>query len=370
MGINRSRIIRIDLGRSRCSSEDIPPRLTDSYLGGRGLSFALLREFISPGLKPFDPDSPLVFCTGLLAGSSVPASGRLQISALSPATGILGSSNAGGFFAANLAAEGFRALVVTGRAQAPVMLWIEDGRAELRPAGELWGRDTWQTLEALGESKRAQAAVIGPAGENRSALAGIMLGRHSAAGRTGLGAVMGSKNLKAVAVAAKASRPEAPPPAFRKVTEAWLKELRGNELFAKDLPGGPVRLPALGPRDGDSGDPQLSGGQLPRGGGLQLRGHAEPPGQAPGLRPLSGQLQGRLQDQGRPVRRAQRSPARVRVACAPWARAAGSPIWRRSTTCPTAAPGWGWTPSAPGLAWPLPWTCSSRGSSTWRRPAG
>ena len=233
MGINRSRIIKIDLGRSRCSSEDIPPRLTDSYLGGRGLGFALLREFLSPGLKPFDPGSPLVFCTGLLAGSSVPASGRLQISALSPATGILGSSNAGGFFAANLAAEGFRALVVTGRAQAPVMLWIEDGRAELRPAGELWGRDTWQTLEAIGESKRVQAAVIGPAGENRSALAGIMLGRHSAAGRTGLGAVMGSKNLKAVAVAAKASRPEAPPPAFRKVTEAWLRELRGNELFAK-----------------------------------------------------------------------------------------------------------------------------------------
>ena len=226
-------ILKIDLDKGRCSLEKLAPRLVKDFLGGRGLGFRLMREYLTPGSLPLAPQTPLIFSTGLLAGTGAPASGRLQLTGLSPASGLLGSSNAGGYLAAHLATNGLMALFITGQAEKPVVLRISNGRGELLPAGELWGLDAWETGERLGESRKVQVAAIGPAGENLVPLACVMLGRHSAAGRTGLGAVMGAKRLKAVVVETGPAPREAMPAEAREAVGRWLKELRRNELYEK-----------------------------------------------------------------------------------------------------------------------------------------
>ena len=228
-----AKYLTVDLTKGRCALKDLPPGLLSAYLGGRGLSYRLLKDNLPQKAKPLEHRSPLVFCAGLLAGTAAPASGRMQITSLSPATGIMGSSNAGGFFATNLAANRIIALVITGRARHPVCLWIKEGKAEIQNARELWGLDTWQTSERLGQSKRVQTAVIGPAGENLSSLACVILGKHSAAGRTGMGAVMGSKNLKAVVAEASSAKPAPAPPKAKELMQNWLKELRASEYYQK-----------------------------------------------------------------------------------------------------------------------------------------
>lgn len=232
--MEQARILKVDLARGACSVESLDRGLIAAYLGGRGLGYKLLHDNLLPGTTALDPAAPLLFCAGLLAGAPVPASGRMQIVALSPATGRASGSNAGGRFSTNLAANDLVAIMIVGRAERPTSLWIENGRAELRPADHLWGRDVWQTCAELGgEDKRVQAAVIGPAGETKSALACVMFGTHSAAGRTGLGAVMGAKHLKAVVVRADNIRTSPASPEVKKLTAAWLKLLRSTDRYDK-----------------------------------------------------------------------------------------------------------------------------------------
>ena len=196
-------ILDIDLAAKTCKRAEYPSELADSYLGGRGFNVHFLYDQLPAGIDPLGPENLLIFSCGLLTGSPVPSSARLHINALSPLTGLLGSSNIGGGFGARLRANGYQSVIVRKRSAEPVYLYIDGDSIEIRSARSLWGLDTWETqdrLEAELGTRQFSVLTIGPGGENGALFGCIMSDRDHAAGRTGMGTVMGSKNLKAVVV--------------------------------------------------------------------------------------------------------------------------------------------------------------------------
>ena len=196
-------ILEIDLSRESVSKSAWPADLEHNYLGGRGYNVWRLARDLSPRPDPLGPDNPLLFSCGLLTGTAAPASSRLHVNARSPLTGILGSSNLGGYIGARLRACGCESLAFTGRAERPVYLFLDGAEARLVDARPWWGlgvRETQEKFHAEHGGDRLEIMTIGPAGENLVPIACIMSGPDHSAGRTGLGAVMGSKNLKAVVV--------------------------------------------------------------------------------------------------------------------------------------------------------------------------
>jgi aldehyde:ferredoxin oxidoreductase len=200
MALNR-KIAYIDLGTGEVRIETIPAEWREKFLGGRGLDAYLLYTHAPEGCDPLGPDNVALISAGLLVGTLASASARTHIMAKSPLTNLLGSANMGGFFGPEMRWAGFDHLVIRGRAEHPVYLYIQNGEIEIRHAGYLWGAGVYdtQTLvrRELGDDE-AQVLCIGPAGENLVRFATVMTGRKNAAGRTGMGAVLGSKNLKAV----------------------------------------------------------------------------------------------------------------------------------------------------------------------------
>jgi aldehyde:ferredoxin oxidoreductase len=199
--------LRIDLESRQVSEVSIAEEDAQKWLLGDGMGAHLLCEWLDPSLDPLAPASPLVIFNGLLTGTFAPGAARTSWCGRSPLTDIWGQANMGGRWGAELRFAGLDGLVITGRAPSPVYLWIHDAeeRVEFRDAVHLWGRDTFETHDRVREEvdPRAQVACIGPAGENLVGLAGVMTGgqaHNRAAGRSGLGALMGSKNLKAIAV--------------------------------------------------------------------------------------------------------------------------------------------------------------------------
>lgn len=210
-------ILRVDLSSGKIGREPLSEELAHNYLGGRGINVRILYDEVKPGTDGLDSKNVLIFGTGPLTGTSV-ASGRLSITAMSPLTKILGDSNAGSHFSPEVKFAGYDHIVFTGRAEKPMYLWIDDDRVELRDAQPLWGKMTDATQEMLKEDlgdSRIQIACIGPAGENLVKIAAVVVGKDGACGRCGLGAVMGSKNLKAVAVRGTKGVKVAEPDAFR-----------------------------------------------------------------------------------------------------------------------------------------------------------
>ncbi len=193
----------INLSTGEIHDRHLDKTLTGDYLGGRGFVASLLYELLPGGADPLGAENVLVFAVGPLNGTAAPTSARVTVGAKSPLTGILGSGNAGGFWGAQLKWAGYDGLVIQGRAAEPVYLVIRDGGIRLHAARQLWGRDTQQT-EHLIRSEQGDAqlsvACIGPAGERSVALTTVMFDRVRSAGRGGMGAVMGSKKLKAIAV--------------------------------------------------------------------------------------------------------------------------------------------------------------------------
>lgn len=196
-------ILKIDLSSGQISKVSLPLDWQRAFLGGSSLAARMLYEHLVATLEPLSPPSPLLFMTGPLTGTAGPAVGRFVVCARSPATGLWGESNCGGFWGTELRQAGYDGLWITGRAPRPVYLWIQDERVEVRQAEHLWGLDTYTTQSAIrsevGEA-RVRIATIGPAGEAMIPFALILVDHGRVAGRTGMGAVMGSKNLKAVAV--------------------------------------------------------------------------------------------------------------------------------------------------------------------------
>ncbi len=198
------RLIRLDLGAGQWRVEDVDDTLVEKYLLGGGLAAKILYEEMDPSRDALHPDSSLIWMIGVLSGSVVPTSCRLCLCGRSPLTGIWNEATVGGYWAAQLRAASYDGLVITGSAKAPVYVWIEDDNVEVRPAAHLRGLDTTQTAAAIREEThpQAQVACIGLAGEKLARIASVMIGGTDAraAGRGGMGALMGSKNLKAVAV--------------------------------------------------------------------------------------------------------------------------------------------------------------------------
>jgi len=193
-------ILRVDLSKGKVSKEPTAPYAAD-FLGGRGVNVKILYDEVPPGTDPLDPASPLIFGVGPLCGTPVPAS-RVEVTARSPETGFLGTSNFGGFFGPELKFAGYDNIVLTGRADKPVYLWIYNDEVEIKDAAHLWGKDTYDVQVVIRDElgPDVKIACIGPAGENLVHFATIQHELGHAAGRTGMGCVMGAKNLKAIVV--------------------------------------------------------------------------------------------------------------------------------------------------------------------------
>jgi aldehyde:ferredoxin oxidoreductase len=198
------RILEVDLGSGGATSRAIPSSDLRKYIGGSTLGAYLLYDQLDAELDPLDPSAPLAFVSGPLTGTRGPAVGRSVVCAKSPATNAWGESNIGGHLGPQLRAAGIDALIIRGRAHEPVYLWITNDVVEIMPAGQLWGEsDAYQTQDRIrAELNRpaAHVACIGRAGEVQIPYALILCDHGRVAGRTGMGAVMGSKNLKAIAV--------------------------------------------------------------------------------------------------------------------------------------------------------------------------
>jgi len=196
-------ILQIDLSSGKIWVDKPDSSFYRKYIGGRNLILHYLLKEMPAGADPLGPENLLIFAPGLLTGTALPGTGRHAVGGKSPLTGALGSGEAGGWWGAELKRAGFDAVVVRGRAQNPVYVWIKDGAVEIRDASALWGGLTAETeshiRQELGDEK-IRVAQIGPAGEKLVRFAAVMHDVNRASGRSGLGAVMGSKNLKAIAV--------------------------------------------------------------------------------------------------------------------------------------------------------------------------
>ena len=204
-------ILKIDLTTGKTEEYRIPEKWEKEFLGGASLAARILYSSLSSELDPLSPEAPLLFMMGPMTGTSGPTTGRFVVCGKGPATGLWAESNIGGFWGPELRAAGYDGLWITGKAGEPVYLWIngsrtrpeDDRRVEIRNAAHLSGQNTYTTQDRVKEEvdeKSARVCVIGPAGEKQVLFASIMCDHGRMAGRTGLGAVMGAKNLKAIAV--------------------------------------------------------------------------------------------------------------------------------------------------------------------------
>lgn len=196
-------ILKINLSVGSIEVLDIPRQWEIDFLGGASLGARLLYKKLTPDLDPFSGDAPLLFLNGPLSGTAGPAVGRFVICGLSPATRLWAESNCGGFWGPELRKTGYDGIWIEGIAEEPVYLWIKNGEVQVKPARHLWGLDTYDTqkfIESELSTGKISVASIGPAGENLIPFALILCDHGRVAGRTGLGAVMGSKKLKAIAV--------------------------------------------------------------------------------------------------------------------------------------------------------------------------
>jgi len=197
------RILHIDLTDSKVWTETTPEEWVPQYLGSRGVNARLLWRELRPHTDPLSPANPLIFGAGLLTGTHCPCSGRIVVTTKSPATNLYLKTNSGGHWGAQLRYAGYSGLVIHGKAKSPVYVQIEDHDVQILSAEEEWGKDIRETNALLRDKLSEgqwETAVIGPAGENLVRFAAIMVSTYHAAGRGGAGAVMGSKNLKAIAV--------------------------------------------------------------------------------------------------------------------------------------------------------------------------
>ncbi len=220
------KILRINLSRGSTQVEEPDSSFYRRYLGGRGfVSYYLLRE-LRAGISPLSPENKLIFATGVITGAPVGGCGRNSVGAKSPLSGGYGDAEVGGYWGAELKRAGYDAIIVEGRADEPVYLWIEDGRVELKDAKRLWGKPTAEAQRMIHEElgdPLIRVAQIGPAGENLVRYACVINDLAHAAGRTGMGAVMGSKNLKAIAVRGHKNLGMADPKAVSSLAK-WLRD--------------------------------------------------------------------------------------------------------------------------------------------------
>jgi aldehyde:ferredoxin oxidoreductase len=247
-------LLRVNLSEQRISKEPLAKELLNLYVGGRGLNSRLLYDELAPDIDPLGPQNKIIVGTGPCNGTIVPGSQRFTITSKSPISGFLGDSNSGASFGAEIKYAGYDIIVVEGVSEHPVSLWICDDRVELKPAGHLWGKTTRETERELTRDfgdPDACVISIGPAGENQVRFANLVNDLGRAQGRTGQGAVFGSKRLKAMIVrgsgGVRAARPRQLHEAVRETHKAWDKNMPFKASRVKyGPPGGWVRYENFG----------------------------------------------------------------------------------------------------------------------------
>ena len=214
------RILRIDLSTGAFTTEPVDPQIARDYIGGRGWAIRYLYDELDPQIDPLSPDNIMIMATGPLTGTPAPTGNRYMVVTKSPLTGAITVSNSGGDFPTWMKRTGFDMFIIEGRAEKPVYLWVNEDEIELRPAEHIWGKEVHESEDLLLEETdpKAKVACIGPAGERLVRVASIMNDKHRAAGRSGVGAVMGSKNLKAVVVQGNKNPTMADPEGMKKLS--------------------------------------------------------------------------------------------------------------------------------------------------------
>lgn len=228
-------ILKVDLSTGQISVEATEPYV-DQYLGGRGLGVRLIYDHYGPGTGAFDPGNPLIFNTGPLSGTALPGSGRVDVTALSPMSNLRAKSNFGAYWGPELKFAGYDHLMITGKSEKPCYIWIKEGQVEIREARHLWGKDTFETQKQIQQElgdPEIKVVCIGPAGEKLVRFACLLTETGDAAGRTGMGAVMGSKNLKAVAVRATGAVRIARPREFLDLSIQINNEIRQHPAYTE-----------------------------------------------------------------------------------------------------------------------------------------
>ena len=224
----REKVLRVDLSRGKISEESLNPQICKDYIGGRGVGMHYLLREVNPLCDPLSKENTMFLVAGPLTGTSAPTGARYMVMTKSPLTGAVTCSNSGGFFPAEMKKAGLEMMVIQGKAAEPVYLWIDGEHAELRSASHVWGKTTHDTEEVLLKETEAKARVacIGPGGERLVKFASIMNERDRTAGRSGVGAVMGSKNLKAIVVRGKGEVPLSDPEGFRKACRTYMDKFQ------------------------------------------------------------------------------------------------------------------------------------------------
>ncbi len=232
-------VLRVNLTSGTIKTENFPRELAKLYLGGRGLATKMFVDETDPKVDALAPENKLLFATGPLTNTTAPTGGRYMVITKSPLTGLIASSNSGGYFGARMKKAGYDILIFEGKSPKPVYLYVGEDKAELRDATHLWGKRvseaTDQLVAEIGQ-KNASVACIGPAGENLSFVASVMNDKHRAAGRSGVGAVMGSKNLKAVIAFGSKKSPIVNEEKMKEVVKAQVKMLKDNPVTGSGLP--------------------------------------------------------------------------------------------------------------------------------------
>ena len=224
-------ILKIDLSTGKTEEYIIPTQWEKDFLGGASLAARILYSSLTRELDPLSPEAPLLFMMGPMTGTSGPTTGRFVVCGKGPATGLWAESNVGGFWGPELRAAGYDGLWITGRAERPIYLWLDGSKLEIRDAAHVWGQNTYTTQDKVKEEvgeKSARVCVIGPAGEKQVLFASILCDHGRMSGRTGMGAVMGAKNLKAIAV-----HGNNPIPVFDLATYAPLRS-ESNRVLKQD----------------------------------------------------------------------------------------------------------------------------------------
>ncbi|HOJ51706.1 MAG TPA: aldehyde ferredoxin oxidoreductase family protein [Syntrophales bacterium] len=225
------RFLRVDLTAKKLEDMPIAEELFKQYVGGSTLAAKLINDHITPEMAPLAPESPLIFATGPLTGSSIPMVSRYAVGGLSPLTGYWGEATSGGAFPFRLKQAGYDGIFIIGKSDQPVYLYLDNGKAELRDASDIWGRNIYEAQDRLRSAINQPGlgmAVIGPAGENLAKTAGIMNDAGRTAGRCGLGALMGSKQLKAVVVSGKMRAEAADPEKLKELTKEAMTAIKQN----------------------------------------------------------------------------------------------------------------------------------------------
>ena len=239
MGGYCGKILRVNLTDGTIGTEELNIADAAKFIGGRGLGTWLLSREIKVGIDPLSEDNKIIIAAGPLTGSTVPTAGRYMVITKSPLSGTVASSNSDGFWGAELKKAGFAVIIIEGSSEKPCYLSITDGQVQIKDTEAIWGKlvsaTTDMLIEAAGDPK-ARVLTIGPAGERLSLIAAIMNDKYRAAGRSGVGAVMGSKNLKAIVVRGTGKVEPANPEQTKDVVKKVMEKIRQNDVTSKGLP--------------------------------------------------------------------------------------------------------------------------------------